>query len=123
MGGIRGVYAFPKGIKPKVNAIARLVFELAYFAVPVQRVNHYATGIPMNYLGESNVFQYFGNLKQDSAAKDILLRSWEWQTTHNCKMPNLPDTLQVLLDGFVSMAWSTTSEDSILLGQSDIPWL
>ena len=36
------VYAFPKGISPKVSAIAWLVFDLAYFEVSVQ---HYMVSI------------------------------------------------------------------------------
>ena len=37
------VFTFPKGISPKVNVIARLEFELAYYDVVVQYVSHYAT--------------------------------------------------------------------------------
>ena len=36
---------FPKSISPKVNVIARLEFELAYYDVIVQHFSHYATGI------------------------------------------------------------------------------
>ena len=38
---IRRLYTFPKGICPKVNVIARQVFELAYYDSAVQRFNHY----------------------------------------------------------------------------------
>ena len=38
-----GIHTFPKGICPKVNVIARLEFELAYYNSAVQRFNHYAT--------------------------------------------------------------------------------
>ena len=38
----KGVHAFPKGINPKVNVIAQLEFELAYYDVAVQYVSHYA---------------------------------------------------------------------------------
>ena len=41
-----GVYAFLKGISPKVNVITRLDFKLAYFEGTVQYVNHCTTGIP-----------------------------------------------------------------------------
>ena len=34
------VHAFPKGICPKVNVIARLEFEPAYYDFAVQRFNH-----------------------------------------------------------------------------------
>ena len=35
------VHTFPKGICPKVNVIARLEYELAYYDSAVQRFNHY----------------------------------------------------------------------------------
>ena len=37
------VYAFPESISLKVNLIARLEFELAYYDVVVQHVNHNTT--------------------------------------------------------------------------------
>ena len=37
------VHAFPKGINPKVNLIARLKFELTCYNVAVQNVSHYTT--------------------------------------------------------------------------------
>ena len=37
-------YIFLKGICPKVNVIARLEFELAFFDVAFEHVNHYTTG-------------------------------------------------------------------------------
>ena len=36
----KGVYTFPKGISPKVNVIARLEIELAYFKAAVQSLSH-----------------------------------------------------------------------------------
>ena len=42
----KGVHIFLKGICPKVNVIARLKFELAYYDSAVQRFNHYTTRIP-----------------------------------------------------------------------------
>ena len=39
-GGIRGFIPFPKGICPKVNVIARLVYELAYYDSAVHRFNY-----------------------------------------------------------------------------------
>ena len=41
-----GVHTFPKGICPKVNVIARLEYELAYYDFAVHRFNHYTTRIP-----------------------------------------------------------------------------
>ena len=44
--GIRWFNTFTKVISPKVNTIAWLEFELAYFEAAVQHFSHYATGIP-----------------------------------------------------------------------------
>ena len=49
-GGDKWVHAFRKGINPKVNAISRLKFELAYYVVAVKHVNHYAMRIPPSML-------------------------------------------------------------------------
>ena len=43
-----------------------------------------------------------------------LLKHWKWQTTLNCKIPSLPDILQVLLDKFVSVAWRTALKSMVL---------
>ena len=40
------VHTFPNGICPKVNVIARLEFELAYYDSVVHRFNHYTTRTP-----------------------------------------------------------------------------
>ena len=40
-GRIRWVHTFSKGISPKVNVIARLEFELAYFETAIQHLSHY----------------------------------------------------------------------------------
>ena len=45
-GGNKGFHTYPEGIISKVNAIARLEFEYAYYEVAVQHVSHYATKIP-----------------------------------------------------------------------------
>ena len=42
----KGVLIFPKGIRSKVNVIARLEFELAYYDSAVHRFNHYTTRTP-----------------------------------------------------------------------------
>ena len=39
----KGVHTFPMGIIPKVNVIALLEFELAYYNPVVQLVIHYTT--------------------------------------------------------------------------------
>ena len=52
-GRINGIHTFPKGICPKVNVIARLEFELAYYDFAVHRFNHYTTRTPLENLGNS----------------------------------------------------------------------
>ena len=47
----KGVHSFPKDTSPKVNVIAQLEFELAYYNVAVQHVSHYATGITPGEFG------------------------------------------------------------------------
>ena len=42
----KGVHTFPKGICPKMNIIARLEYELAYYDSVVHRFNHYTTRTP-----------------------------------------------------------------------------
>ena len=42
----KGVHTFPKWICPKVNVIARLEYELAYYDSAVHRFNHYTTRTP-----------------------------------------------------------------------------
>ena len=42
----KGVYTFPKGICPKVNVIAPLEYELAYYDSEVHRFNHYTMRTP-----------------------------------------------------------------------------
>ena len=38
------IHTFPKSLIPKVTVIARVEFELAYYAVTVQYLTHYTTG-------------------------------------------------------------------------------
>ena len=42
----KGVHTFPKGICPKINVIARLEYELAYYDSAVHRFNHNTTRTP-----------------------------------------------------------------------------
>ena len=42
----KGVQTFPKGICPKVNVIARLEYELAYYDSAAHRFYHYTTRTP-----------------------------------------------------------------------------
>ena len=46
----KGVHTFPKGICPKVNVVARLEYELAYYDSAVHRFNHYPTRTPLFHL-------------------------------------------------------------------------
>ena len=40
------VHTFPKGICPKVNVMAQLEYEIAYYDSIVHRFNHYTTRTP-----------------------------------------------------------------------------
>ena len=51
-GRITGFIPFPRGICPKVNVIARLEYELAYYDSAVHRFNHYTTRTPPLFLFE-----------------------------------------------------------------------
>ena len=51
----------------------------------------------------------------------LLLRSLKWQISQDCKIPNLFDTLWLLLTRFASMALITASE-SIVLGFPELTW-
>ena len=42
----KGVHTFPHGIRPKVNVIARLEFDLAYYDSAVHCFNYYITRTP-----------------------------------------------------------------------------
>ena len=51
-------HIFPKGIRPKVNVLARLEFELAYYDFAVRCFKHYHEDILLSALG----FLYFAEL-------------------------------------------------------------
>ena len=53
-GNKEGVVSLPKSICAKVNVIAWLEFELAYFEVAVQLFSHYATWIATPLFCEEN---------------------------------------------------------------------
>ena len=42
-GGNKGVHIFPKDTNPKVNIIAWMEFEPAYYDAAVQHISHYTT--------------------------------------------------------------------------------
>ena len=54
----KGVHTFPKGICPKVNVIARLEYELAYYDSAVHRFNHYTNRTPPNFLSGGSLGPY-----------------------------------------------------------------
>ena len=54
---IRRVDNFRKGVRPKVNLIAQLEFELAYDVFAVHRFNHYTHEVTPLY--RSTYFEYF----------------------------------------------------------------
>ena len=56
--GDKGVHTFPKGICPKVNVIARLEYELAYYDSANHCFNHYTTRTPPS----NPVYTYTFNL-------------------------------------------------------------
>ena len=55
----KGVHTFTKGICPKVNVIAWLEFELAYYDSAVQRFNHYAMRTPSFFCTDSDLWLYY----------------------------------------------------------------
>ena len=60
----KGVHTFSKGICPKVNIIARLENELAYYDSAVHRFNHYTTRTPPRKLVRKE--------------KEESWRTWSW---------------------------------------------
>ena len=55
----KGVHTFPKGICPKVNVIAWMEYELAYYDSSVYRFNHYTTRTPPTLIERKNKQQVF----------------------------------------------------------------
>ena len=55
------IHIFPKGISPKVNVIARLESELAYYNVTVQHVTHYTVVTLPHEISKCS--QYHGEFK------------------------------------------------------------
>ena len=55
------IHTFPKGISPKVNVIALLEFELAYYDVAVQHISHGDS--QYNVYKYGNLFHLFLNIK------------------------------------------------------------
>ena len=56
-----------------------------------------------------------------STPNAFLPRSWTWWTLLEWEMTRSPDTLHVLLAGFVPMAWNTASAFTVL-GLTDLAW-
>ena len=69
-GRIREVIPLFKSICPKVNVIARLEFEIAYYDSAVQRINHYTTKTHPYFLGKKEEKYLFGDkIIQNCASK------------------------------------------------------
>ena len=73
------VHTFPKGICPKVDVLARLEFELAFYDSAVLRINHNTTGTPPDmWLVNSSVGTWkidFKNMIGDKLEYDIEIKS------------------------------------------------
>ena len=63
--GDKRVHTIPKGISPKVNALAWLEFELAYLTAIIWHFNHYATGHRLTDY-QYNIYTKFLNHKLDA---------------------------------------------------------
>ena len=66
-----------------------------------------------------SILVMWGNFRQ---LLILLLRFWRWWTTLDWEMPSLPDTLWVLITGFVSLDWNMALE-SMVLGLPEFAWL
>ena len=55
--GDKEVHTFPKSICSKVNVIAQLEYELAYYDSAVHRFNHYTTRTPSDIFGRKESSQ------------------------------------------------------------------
>ena len=84
----------------------------------------------MNYT--NNSLRYFTRVSQKFynilviwgtiwALQMLLLWLRRWQTTLDCKILSLPDTLWVLLSRFASVDWSTALKSMVLI-LPDIAW-
>ena len=58
-----GVHTFLKGICPKVNVIARLEYELAYYDPAVYRFKHYTSRTPHRETGVQSQVESYQSLK------------------------------------------------------------
>ena len=68
----KGVHTFPKGICPKVNVIARLEFELAYYDSAVHRFNHYTMRTPLEILEKLGL-----SILQERRMRDDLIETFK----------------------------------------------
>ena len=58
-----------------------------------------------------NILVTWGTIRQHHL---LLPKSWKWRTTLVTEMPRSPDTLPVLLAGFIFVTWNTASECTVL---------
>ena len=71
--GNKCVHTYPKGINPKVNVIAWLEFELAYYDAVVYHANHSASGT-------SPIYQWRNFIQTElSALPDVNIYVNEWK--------------------------------------------
>ena len=68
---------FPKGTYPKVNVIAWLVFELAYYNFAVHRFNRYTMRPPTKHLESSLDIKTWSPSKKTKHLKSSLdIKTW-----------------------------------------------
>ena len=61
--GYKGLHTFPKSIRLKVNIMASLEFELAYYDFAVEHLSHYTMGsIPPRGFEKYNLMNLFVDL-------------------------------------------------------------
>ena len=85
-GRIRGFIPFTKGICPKVNVIARLQFELAYYDSAVHSFNHYITWV-VEKCKLWEIFRRFWYMfgEKCSSQKNCLQRDKTWICQYELK--------------------------------------
>ena len=98
------VHTFPKGICPKVNVIARLEYELAYYDSVVHRFNNYTTRTPptntwniLTVCKQMIINWTIMRLTKAWAAIDKLSIIWKSNLTDKMKRSFFPATFVLIL--------------------------
>ena len=73
--GNKGVYTIPKGINPKMNVIAWLEFELAYFKASIQHFSHYTMGTSPHIYCLVSLFKGISTFMGYLMPKQLLLKN------------------------------------------------